>query len=197
MAMNVLGILFLLLFLFFGFGTETVTEYESQECTAADENDPMRCGPTLTNDRYQVPAEGVVIRARVNNGPVAPNSQEGYEIIVEVDGNVTINQMPMGSSDDLSAGERTAEHEARKERIGEEGVQQLLAELDGCGLFYLPQRSEFEPADLPDGGGISVIEVRLDDGIWEVFNQTLTKDAERWQFDACQSVLADRLDLEL
>jgi hypothetical protein len=195
--MNVQGILFLLLFLFFGFGSETVSEYESQECSAGDETGPMRCGPTLTNDRYQVPTEGAVIRARVNNGPVAPDSQAGYEIVVDADGVVTITERPQGSSNDLSADERTAEQEVRSEQIGDAGVQQLLAELDGCGLFYLPQRAEFDPADLPDGGGISILQVRLDDGYWEAFNQTLTEKRDRWQLENCQSILTERFDIEM
>ncbi|MCC6792386.1 MAG: hypothetical protein IT336_11910 [Thermomicrobiales bacterium] len=168
----------------------------AQQCVVAA-NGVERCGPLLADGRYQLPVEGPVIQVRVNNGPVAPDSQEGYEIVVGADGVATITERPMGSSGDLSDDERTVEQAARSVQIGNEGVQEILAELDACNLYYMTQRDEVDPAELPDGGGISIIEVSLADGHWEVFNQALTDGKEQDQFDGCQAMLAERFDIQL
>lgn len=196
--MNIVVLLFLFLALF-GIGSWSEANGgagSTQACVLGRDN-VDRCGPTLNDGRYQVPSEGTVIEVRVNNGPVSPESQEGFEIVIDAAGTATITVTPMGSSDDLSDSERTAEQTVRTEEIGEEGVQQVLGELEACGFYYLPQRHEVDPSDLPDGGNIAVLEVTLVDGIWEVFNQALIDPGDGYQFDECQLVLAKRFEIGL
>lgn len=196
--MSLVVLLFLFLALF-GFGAwseapAAPSASETQACMVTVDN-VERCSPTLIDDLYQLPDDGVVLEMRVNNGPVAPDSQEGFEIVLEADGTATITEMPMGSSEDLSASQRTAEQIVRTDEIGVDGVQELLSDLEHCGFYYLPQRDEVDPSELPDGGGISIIEVSLVDGTWEVFNQAVLEPADQYAFDGCESVVARTFDL--
>ena len=80
-----------------------------------------------------------MIRSFVHTGPISPESQEGYEIVIDEDGTVTVTVTPLGASGDLGESDQTAEPIVRTEEIGEAGVQDILTELDFCGYFYLPQ----------------------------------------------------------
>ena len=190
-----LGILLALLLWIFGIGAirDGESEVESQACAVAMDG-VERCGPTMVDDGYQVPDDGDVIRVIVDNGPVSPDSQEGYEIVVDAAGTVTITETPLGASGDLPESERTAEQIVRTEEIGPEGVQGLLFSLDGCGFYYLPQSGEVPDADMPVGGSVSYIEVRLDDGFWEVSGSLLEAE-DAVNFDACQAIFADQFEV--
>lgn len=193
--MNLL-IALLLFLLFFSAGesndaTGPVSAIETQRCTATSDG-VGRCGPVLIGGLYQVPDAGPVILARVNNGAVSPESQVGYAIAVDADGTVTITEMSAASSRDQSEDEPDARQTVRTEQIGDAGVQELLSRLDSCGYYYLTQRNEVDPAQLPDGGEISAIEVSLVDGHWEVLNQALLDDEEFDRLAACQEDLASR-----
>jgi hypothetical protein len=161
-----------------------------QTCTFADDG-VERCGPTSVDGTYQLPAAGQVIRSFVHTGPVSPEYQEGYEIVVDADGTVTTTVTPLGASGDLGESEQTAEQIVRTEEIGEAGVQELLTELDYCGFYYLPQSNEFGDEDMPVGGSVSIIEVQLEDGTWEVSGALLDGMDEAY-LDACQQQLAER-----
>jgi len=161
---------------------------ESQAC-AIDMYGVQRCGPTMNEDGYQLPEEGEMIRSFVHTGPISPESQEGYEIVVDADGTVTITVTPLGASGDLAETERTAEEIVRTEEIGPAGVQGLLKALDGCGFYYMPQRGEFTDEDMPVGGSVSILEVRLDDGTWEV-SQAVLETGDESMFEDCQGLLA-------
>lgn len=197
MSILLLLILFLGLFGFSGWSAVTPDESTSQSQQCAVGDGVERCGPTLINERYQLAPSGPVIEARVNNGPVAPDAQAGYLIVIEPDGTVTITETPAGASSSLDADARTAEETVRTEQIGEEGVQRILNELDRCNFYYLPQRDEVDPSELPDGGGISILRVMLVDGEWEVFDQTLQTRVDRRQFDACQALLVDQFQINV
>jgi hypothetical protein len=168
-----------------------VGDETAQTCIASDDG-VERCGPEIASDgSYQLPAAGQVIRSFVHTGPVSPEYQEGYEIVVDADGTVTTTVTPLGASSDLGESEQTAEQIVRIEEIGEAGVQELLTELDYCGFYYLPQSSEFRDEDMPVGGSISIIEVQLEDGTWEVSGALLDGMDEAY-LDACQQQLAER-----
>lgn len=191
--MNILWVLIVGLLLLF-WSPMAATTYEggtrAQRC-AAGEDGIDRCGPITVDGKYQLPAEGDVIRSVVHTGPVAPEYQAGYEIVVDAGGTVTITETPPGASGDLSQADRTAEETVRTEEIGADGVQDLLAELETCDFYYLPQRSEFTDRDMPVGGSVSILEVQLADGAWEVSRAVLSgRDGRR--FDQCQELLADR-----
>ena len=185
-----LGFLFALLLWFFGSEVVPDDSIESQSCSFSTDG-IERCGPTMMDDLYQVPEEGEVIRAFVHTGPISPEFQEGYEIVVEADGTVTITVTPLGASGDLAESERTAEELVRTEEIGPGGVQGLLRSLDACGFYYLPQRGEFADEDMPVGGSVSILEVRLDDGIWEASEAVLDGEGAA-TFEGCQGLLAEQ-----
>jgi hypothetical protein len=190
--MNLILILILTL-IYWLFGTTTIVDdegrMESHSC-AAEVGGVERCGPTTIDNGYQVPAAGNVIHAVVNNGPISPEYQAGYEIVVDAGGTVTITETPPGASGDLGEGQQTTEEIVRTEEIGEAGLQRLLAEFESCGLYYLPQSAEFDDV-IPVGGSVSILEVRLDDGSWEVSGSVLEGTAAT-QFDACQSQLGEQ-----
>jgi len=90
--------------------------------------------------------------------------------------------------------DRTAEEIVRTEEIGAAGVQGLLMALDGSGFDYMPQRSEIADEDMPVGGSVSILEVRLDDGSWDV-SEVVLEAGDDATFEACQGFLADLFGL--
>jgi hypothetical protein len=187
----ILGILLAL------FGIAGFSAYEegedggsSQTCIVSDDG-VERCGPTKTENGYEVPDEGEVIHSFVHTGPVSPEFQAGYEIIVDADGTVAITETPLGASTDLAESERTADMIVRTEQIGEQGVQDLLTDLESCNFYFLPQANEFGDEDMPVGGSVSRLEVQLEDGIWEV-SGALLDGTDATSFESCQEQLANR-----
>jgi hypothetical protein len=176
-----------LILLFFGISTSTVPADPagtSQTCTISA-NGTERCGPALVDGRYQLPSDGVVLTAVVNNGPLPPEFQAGYEITIDVAGSATITVTEEGQPDNPVI---------TTSKLGVDGLQDLLMQLDTCGFYYLPQRSEFADVDLPVGGSVSVLEVRLADGGWATSEVTLT-GPEQTSFRACQDIVATQLGM--
>src|SRR5215217_3844232 len=187
----ILGILLAL------FGIAGLAAYEdeqggesSQSCIVADDG-VERCGPTKTENGYEVPNGGQVIRSFVHTGPISPEFQEGHEIIVDTDGTITIIETPPGASSDLAQSERTADVIVRTEAIGAAGVQELLTDLELCSYYFLPQAREFGDEDMPVGGSVSTLEVQLDDGSWDV-SGALLEGTDAVNFESCQDQLANR-----
>lgn len=182
-------VLALLGLLLFGVGSQTLTG-SSQECSATSTG-VERCGPEINDDgTFQLSADEIVIRAVVNNGPVAPDSQKGYEVEIAADGSVVVTEtIPADASGEDS------ERVVTSSSIGVDGVNALLQDLDSCGIFYLPQRAEFNDADLPDGGSTSLISIHLADGEWEVLDAFLDGD-DSSQFESCQQIIADEFVLQ-
>jgi len=188
---NLIWIVVLALFglLLFRVGSQTLTG-SSQECTATATG-VERCGPEINDDgTFKLPDDEIVIRAVVNNGPVAPDSQEGYEVQIAADGSVVVTETIAsdGSGED-------SERVVTSSSIGGDGVQNLLQDLNSCGIFFLPQRAEFSDADLPDGGRTSLISIHLADGEWEVLDAFLD-GTDTFQFESCQQIIANEFDLE-
>jgi hypothetical protein len=169
------GLFLALLGLFGGF-----TAYEganqAASCVVAV-NGTEHCSPALVNGEYQVPDSGVVISSAVNNGPVAPEYQNGYAIEIDVTGHVTYTVTNEGKDTEYAA------------EIGGDGVQELLAELDSAGFFYLPVADEFASESLPVGGQVSVLTVQLADGSWAVDGNTPLESWDQETLDAAQAIV--------
>jgi hypothetical protein len=185
-------LIWLLLAILFGFSSiSSVTESGSSEpvmtnqtCVATMDA-PQRCGPEITGGLFALPSEGVVIRAVVNKGPIEPQFQAGYELQILADGAVSITEQD---------GETPLP--VRAARVEPATLQRLLASLNNCGLFEIPQASEFSEEERPVGGAVSVIQVHLADGDWEVSGDFLS-GADLAALAGCQQVLADQFELTL
>lgn len=185
--MNILVVLVLLILL--GFSAVTTSSepdgMTSQVCVAAADG-VERCGPELVDGAFQLPEEGLVLRSRVDNGPLSPEFQAGYEIQIDADGTVRTEVFAEGEVDNPTRTEVA---------IGADGVQELLGSLDRCDFFFMPQRSEFDGMDLPVGGGVSLLEVTLEDGVWATSAYTLEGE-QLAQFEACQLLLTEEFGID-
>jgi hypothetical protein len=145
-------------------GPTTTETIEGPACSWMDDG-PVRCGPTIINGLYQLPESGPVIVAKVDNGTVAPEYQEGYSVAIDAEGHVEIDETHSGITEHSTA------------EIGVDGLQNLLHKIDLVGFFYtLPLSSEFANADPPPGAGNSILSIQLTDGFWEV-NGALLQDS--------------------
>lgn len=182
--MNIIALILLLLFyLLFGYSTELTSE--SQSCVGVMQGEPQRCGPTLIDDQYQVPASGMVIHAVVNVGPLPPEYQEGYEITIDAAGIATIVVTPLGAEEPITT---TAD-------LGPDGLQNLLRDLDNAGFFYLPTTESLDETDVPIGGDVSNLQVTLVDDVWEVPGAALT-GIDRETLDQAQRLLVIAVGLD-
>lgn len=185
-------IIWLILAILFGlWGFSSISQSSSsvpaatgQSCVQTDSTS-VRCGPMTSGGIYSLPSEGVVIRAVVNNGPIEPQYQAGYELEIGADGSVSITEQ-----------EGESQFSGRSMLIGIDKVQALLGSLESCGLYGLPQSTEFTDADRPVGGGVSVIQVHLADGDWEVSGDLLA-GSDSATFAGCQQQLAEKFDLSM
>src|SRR4051794_19167772 len=121
-----LALLALVGLLLFGFGAyESYPEpavYSSGCFSGSDGIE--RCSPELADGNYQLPDSGVVIHAAVNNGPVSPEDQQGYDIQIEADGGVTIEMT--GPAPGVEATPAAATTSVETSTISVAEVQSLL-----------------------------------------------------------------------
>jgi hypothetical protein len=193
--MSFLALLLLLLLSLFAAGGDATPAgtSEAQVCTA-EAGGATRCSPATTNDQYQIPASGTVIHAVVNNGPLPPEYQQGYEITIDAAGDATVIVTPEGAAEGLGD-QRTAEQITRTVALGTAGLQQLLRDLDNLGFFLLPTRAEVEQDGVIVGDEVTYVEVRLLDGTWDIAGSGMEPD-DREQLDAAQYVLATAVGLD-
>jgi hypothetical protein len=180
-----LALLLLLIFGIWSGGTDVVTE--DQVCTAAEEG-PERCGPTAVDGTYDLPASGTVVHALVNNGSLPPEYQQGYEITIDTTGQATVVVTPEGASPELGD-LRTAEQITTTVDLGTDGLQQLLRDLDNQSFFLLPTREEVERDGVIAGDSVSIVEVTLAEGTWEISGSGM-EPGDRARLDAFQDILA-------
>ena len=190
---RLLLLLLLLVYLFFGVARVEQRQTGEQTVVVRPDGD-TRAGPTIVNGRYQLPASGTVVRAVVNNGPLPPEYQEGYEISIDVGGLATAVVTPQGAAADLGE-ERTAEQRTMTVDLGPDGLQALLRDLDATGFFFLPQRHELEPNDFQVGGPVSNLTVTLAGGVWDVQGAGLRGQDLAW-LDEAQAIVARAIGLE-
>jgi hypothetical protein len=163
----------------------------AQGCTV--ENRVERCTPTTINGEYQLPASGTVIHVVVNNGSLPPEYQQGYEITIDAAGEATVVVTPEGAAADIGD-QQTAEQIITRVSLGTEGLQQLLRDLESANLFFLPTREEVEAEGVIAGDTVSVVEVTLRDGRWEISGSGMEAD-DRARLDDVQRLIADAVGL--
>ncbi len=134
--------------------------------------------------------ETVAIRSAVNNGPVSPEYQSGYEILISGNGDVEIIITPPGASDSLDEADRTADQEITTSSLDRDEMNQLLADLDAIGYFQLPDPDSVDPDQLLVGGGVQVVTITLVDGVWEV-NANGLLDDQADILEQAQQIIAD------
>jgi hypothetical protein len=166
---------------------------EAQTCMA-DAGGVQRCSPATIDGEYQLPASGTVIHAVVNNGPLPPEYQAGYEITIDATGQATVIVTPEGAAESLGD-QRTAEQITTVVELGTDGLQHLLRDMDNSDFFYLPTRAEVEAEDIIVGDDVSFIEVTLADGTWDISGSGMQPD-DRARLDDVQSFLAAAVGLD-
>ena len=134
-------------------------------------------------------AEALVIDSKVDNGPVAPESQEGYEIKIFGSGRAEITITPPGASDALGS-QTTAEKQMRTVDLTNAELTQLLQQLQDAGYFRLTQANDINPNSQTVGGSTSLLNVSLVDGDWTVNGNGLT-DSQANTLEKAQKIVSD------
>jgi hypothetical protein len=134
-------------------------------------------------------AEALVIDSKVDNGPVSPESQSGYEIKIFGSGRAEIVITPPGAADALG-NKKTAQQETRTVDLSDAELTRLLQRLQNAGYFQLTQADKVNPDNQTVGGGTSVLTVSLVDGEWTVNANGLTQ-AEASTLDRAQKIISD------
>ena len=132
----------------------------------------------------------MVIHSVVDNGPVAPAAQEGYDVTVFGSGRVEIVITPPGASEALG-NQTTAEKQTRTVTLTDTELTKLLTDLQTAGYFGLTQTDRINPKAQVTGGGTSVLTVSLVDGEWKVNGNGLTQD-EAATLEKAQSIVSRR-----
>jgi hypothetical protein len=135
--------------------------------------------------------EALVIDSTVDNGPVAPESQEGYEIKIFGSGRAEITITPPGAADALGD-QTTAEKQTRTVDLSDEELTQLLQQLQDSGYFRLTQESDINPNSQTVGGSNSQLKVSLVDGDWTVIGNGLT-DTQAATLEKAQKIVSDAI----
>jgi hypothetical protein len=146
-------------------------------------------GPRTVNGLYQLPSgDAIVVELIENNGPVAPEDQQGLALTITADGRATYVETPPGGSPALA--EPTAEQIVVETDLGAAGLQSLLAELDALGFFALTEAAGSDPAELPVGGPVRILTVTLEDGTWTVADAGLSA-ADAGRFSEARAAVID------
>jgi len=122
-----------------------------------------------------VSEDSVVIHSVIDNGQVAPEAQEGYEITIFGSGRVEIVITPPGASDALG-NQKTVEKQTRTMTLTDTELTKLLTDLQAAGYFRLTQDDRINPKAQVTGGGTSQLTVTLVDGEWKVNGNGLTQN---------------------
>lgn len=148
-------------------------------------------GPRRVDGRYQLPDDpaATVIDLTVGNGSLPPEYQYGYEVTIDASGHAVVTISPVGSKASPVAVETTR----RTVEIGEDGLQDLLAEMDERGFFALPPA---DPDQILVGGEVDVIEVTLADDDWTVNNWSLEAAEQRERFADAHEVILHAVGIE-
>jgi hypothetical protein len=104
--------------------------------------------------------EATVIHAVVDSGPVSPEFQTGYEIVIMGDGTAITTVTPAGASPAMGDA-RTADQMTMIRSLGVEGLMELVERLERNGCFALPAAESIPPDQVPVGGPTSLLEISL------------------------------------
>jgi hypothetical protein len=120
--------------------------------------------PAATGDQFPLPDCGtVVIQSIVNNGPVSPESQQGYQITIDTGGTAIV----------AIKGEGTPTPSMQIVALGADGLQSLLLQLQQIGYFDLVTRVQGTPLI---GGPTNSLSVWLNGQSWQVNGALLSGD---------------------
>jgi hypothetical protein len=137
--------------------------------------------PIATDGEFPMPTCGtVVIDATVNAGPLPPEYQEGYEITIDTSGVaiVAINW------------EGTPTPEVTIVNLGEDGLQELLQQLQEIGFFDLLSEGTPGPeSDMPVGGPTNNLSVWLGDQTWQVSEYWLSSEGQEILNESQQAIV--------
>ncbi|MDQ2683139.1 MAG: hypothetical protein M3Y37_06395, partial [Chloroflexota bacterium] len=170
-----------------------------------DPSDPNRTqvsvfvAPGLAEeDPTLIPAspDEVVLRSVVNNGPVSPEFQAGYEIVIYGDGQFEIVITPEGASPGIPEDERTAEVETITGELSPTELENLLTDLFELGIFELTPAAEIDPDNIAVGGSTSQLAVSLVDGNWE-FDTNGMPEGESATLEEAQALIAEATGAEV
>jgi len=141
---------------------------------------------------FRLPAndDAVVVEAIVNNGSLPPEYQAGYEIAIAASGQAKARVYPVGS---LSGEPSAPEVQEISVELGEDGLLDLLAVLEGSGFFQLPQEDE---GDIAAGDHVAVIDVRLANRTWTVNAASLETEEQGDAFEAALAAIEDAVGVE-
>ena len=147
--------------------------------------------PRLVDGRYQLPDDptATVIDLTFGNPTLPPEYQYGYEVTIDASGHAVATISPVGSrasTPTVDASEQSAE-------LGEDGLQDLLAELEALGFFELPPE---DPENLLIGGEVDAIEVTLADGQWRVNSWSLEGSDLEEKFAAAHEAILGAVGID-
>jgi ribosomal protein S11 len=125
---------------------------------------PAAATPVATGDQFPLPDCGtVVIQSIVNNGPVSPESQQGYQITIDTGGTAIVATKSQG----------TPTPTTQIVVLGPDGLQLLLQQLEQIGYFDLVTKAQGTPLV---GGPTNTLSVWLNGQSWQVNGAVLSGD---------------------
>jgi hypothetical protein len=123
----------------------------------------------------------VVIDAIVNNGPVSPEFQQGYEVTIDTGGVAIVAIKQQG----------TPTPEVQIVNLGPDGLQNLLGQLQETGFFGIPDLGTPGPDEpILVGGPTNTLSVWLGDQTWQFGEADLGEDDLAILNEAQHAVLA-------
>jgi hypothetical protein len=109
----------------------------------------------------------VVIQSTVNNGPVAPPYQQGYQITIDIEGTAIVSIKAQG----------TPTPSSQIVSLGQDRLQSLLQQLEQIGYFDLVAKMQGTPPAPPlVGGPTNTLSVWLNGQMWQVSGTGLSDD---------------------
>lgn len=148
-------------------------------------------GPERVDGRYRLPDDSAVtvIALSFGNPTLPPEYQYGYEVTIDASGHALATIEPVGSR----ASPPTVQPAELTADLSEDGLQELLAELDALGFFALPPE---DPERILMGGEVDLIEVTLPGGQWRVSDWSLETSEQRERFAAAHAPILRAAGLE-
>jgi hypothetical protein len=120
--------------------------------------------PDANGTPFPLPDCGtVVIQSSVNNGPVSPASQQGYQITIDTGGTAIV----------ATKGQGTPTPSTKIVALGADGLQSLLKQLEQIGYFDLVTKIQGTPLL---GGPTNTLSVWLNGQSWQVNGALLSGD---------------------
>lgn len=173
------------------FGVRSTSD-EPTDCVVSSDGTES-CAPVPSDGVFVLPESGDVLTLTVNNGPLPPEFQAGYSVVIQADGTTTVTVSPQGSSAEMGS-DQTAAEIVTVEDIGTDGVLAVLDDMTACGYFTLPPAASFEGKEQSVGGGVEFINIDLANGSWSVYAEPLS-GAEQATFAACRTLIEDRFSI--